>query len=64
MQASVVVGLAALRHMGFSLSRDRTSVPSIAGGFSTTGTPGKIRGFILKIDVIHVDVWQKTSTIL
>ena len=35
--------------------------PLLAGGFSTTGPPGKIQGFILKIDVIHVDVWQKPA---
>ena len=34
---------------------------ALAGGFSTTGPPGKIQGFILKIDEIHVDVWQKPA---
>lgn len=34
-------GLGALLHAESSWTRDQTCVPSLAGGFSTTGPPGK-----------------------
>ena len=36
-----LMGLAAPRHVGSSPTRDQTCVPSLQGGFLTTGPPGK-----------------------
>jgi len=37
----VVYGLTALWHVEYSQTRDQTHAPTLAGGFLTTGSPGK-----------------------